>query len=246
MYPAESEPEEPPPASSPPLAPISPSVEKRPKRIVDDSATESRDVLGRCAVCTKDSSSTPTNKKTLEVRQISRTDKLVKLSFRPEVETRNLGAHKPIVVFSAESATINPDFGSKLGADAPEKLKGKTCVVISTQGSYQPLYHEFTDEKDIPRIHLFYFRAYSQSPFDIPPTNVPKYFLEKQQMRDKKRHKYLEECDTTVGYCEICKVKVKSPVEHRRSDRHQRRVGRLDWSELERLRVSVLTPSDQL
>jgi hypothetical protein len=116
-------------------------------------------------------------------------------------------------------------------AAAPERLKGKVCVVTSTQGSYQPLYHEFVDAKQIPKLHLFCIDGYSQSPYDAPAVNVDKYLGEKRILRNRKRTKDLLDAAEAVRICEICKCRIKTtPEEHRASARHRTKVDRLGWT----------------
>jgi hypothetical protein len=115
----------------------------------------------------------------------------------------------------------------------PEPLKGKSCVIISTQGTYQPLWHEFENPRDIPKMHLFYFQEFVQSPFDIPPVNVHRYLIEKRQQIERKKAKDAEDADVAIAYCEICKQRIKDVDEdHRHSVRHVRRLERLDWTDL--------------
>jgi hypothetical protein len=115
-------------------------------------------------------------------------------------------------------------------SEQPEPLKGTPCVVVSTQGVYQPLYHEFSGVRELPRIHLFYFDEYTQSPFDVPPTDVDRYLRDKSQFREQKKHKDVDDVAPMVIYCEICGVKIKSLDDHRQSARHVANVPRLDWS----------------
>jgi hypothetical protein len=140
------------------------------------------------------------------------------------VDVSRLRSHTKVVVL--RDVSEDPHLGA-----APEPLKGKACVVVSTQGSYQPLYQEFVDPRDIPKLHLFYFDGYSQSPYDVPAVNVDKYLGEKRMLRDRKRAKDAGDAVESVAFCEICKCRIKTtPDEHRASARHQTRVARLDWT----------------
>jgi hypothetical protein len=185
------------------------------KPLVDDSATESHDDEGQNPSSAQSPTpSQPSKPSSADVVQVRSHTKVVNLQEEPED-------------WAAPSRLAG-------GFAAPEPLKGKACVVVSTQGSYQPLYHEFADPRQIPKVHLFYFDGYSQSPYDVPAVNVDKYLSEKRQLRDRKRAKDLLEAAETVAFCEVCKARIKTtPDEHRASGRHRARVSRLDWSALD-------------
>jgi hypothetical protein len=74
-------------------------------------------------------------------------------------------------------------------AAKPEPLKGKTGVVLSTQATYQPLWHELENPRDIPKIHLFFsfFEAFVQS-----TSAGTRYLIEKRQQIERKSAKDAE------------------------------------------------------
>jgi hypothetical protein len=188
--------------------------------LVDDSATESHD----------DEAQNPSSAQSPSPSLPSKSSAVTIVHLRSDAKVVNLREE------TGDAATAPSTPRREGSAAVPEPLKGKSCVVISTQGSYQPLYHEFADSRSIPKIHLFYFDGYSQSPYDVPVVNVDRYLAEKQQLRDRKRTKDVGEAAETVVFCEICKTRIKTtPEEHRASTRHQTRVARLDWADLDGL-----------
>ena len=116
-------------------------------------------------------------------------------------------------------------------------LSGKTCVVAPVNADYQPLYHNWQDPKEIPKVHMFYFEGYTQSPFDTPPVNVPKYLAQKEALREKRNQRKREQDGFEPTVCEICRAKIKE-AGHRESHRHKSKVDDLlahgCWEELDR------------
>jgi hypothetical protein len=191
-----------------------------PKPLVDDSAAESHDEPQNPSSAQSQITSNPSQSSTAHI-----------LSRRSHAKFVKLG----------EESSMSPALSKRSSeASLPEPLKGKTCVVISTQGSYQPLYHEFENPTLIPKIHLFYFEEYTQSPYDTPAVNVDRYLAEKKQLRERKRMKDPAQVAKMAMFCEICKSKIKGTFEeHRTSERHQRSVAHLDWTVLDSLSVEL-------
>jgi hypothetical protein len=151
-------------------------------------------------------------------------------AIRPRTKLVNRGEE-----FSAPRATL------KRASEArpPEPLKGKSCLIIATQGLYQPLYHDVEDPRTIPKIHLFHFDGYVESPFDTPAVNVEKYLAEKKQHHERKMAKGPVAGMEIVGFCEMCKTRVPTGLdEPRATPRHQARLARLDWRALDALAES--------
>ena len=138
-----------------------------------------------------------------------------------------------------EEKSLQPNvLGMRMGDQKVMRpLSGKTCVVAPVNADYQPLFHNWQDPKEIPKIHLFYFAGYSQSPFDTPPVNVPKYFAQKEALREKRSKRKKEQDAVEPVVCEICRQKIKESG-HRASHRHQVKVDDLIangcWNELDR------------
>jgi hypothetical protein len=99
---------------------------------------------------------------------------------------------------------------------------------MSMQGVYQPIYHQFAETRNLPKIHLFYFDGYTQSPFDLPLTDVDKYLREKNRLCEKKRHNEIDQLPPIVTYCEICRVRIKNFDSHRQNSRHVTNIRRLN------------------
>jgi hypothetical protein len=200
----------------PPLSDAEPTEDESDaaKPLVDDSATE-----------------TPNE----EVQNPSSTQSASR-SIPSTTNSPQLHSHSKIVEEGEDSSAPLSSQKKLNEVTIAAPLKGKTCVIIATQGSYQPIYHEFENSKDIPKIHQFYFEGYVQSPFDTPPVNVEKYLSEKKQLQERKRIKGTggrREIIESMAYCEICRAKIKTPLnEHQKSERHQSRVLRLDWTAL--------------
>jgi hypothetical protein len=192
--------------------------------VVDDSAPESHDEGKNMSSQAASSSSKPSQ---VVVQEISPRDKMVRL---------------PEDLWSGRRSLPRPSEQS----DPPEPLKGKACIVMSMQGVYQPAYHEFAGVHDLPKIHLFYFDEYTQSPFDVPPINLDKYLRDKNQVREKKRHKEIDEVPPMVTYCEICRVRIKNLESHRQSSRHIGNVARLDWGCLDPVLDALTREGDEI
>ena len=82
----------------------------------------------------------------------------------------------------------------------------RKCILISTQGKYQPSIYVFKQGEHSPRIHFFYFDKYTQSPFDIPPSNIQKYLMKQEETlitKEKKKFAHSSE-EQNNKYCEFC------------------------------------------
>ena len=74
-----------------------------------------------------------------------------------------------------------------------------------------------------PRIHFFYFDKYTQSPFDIPPSNIQKYLIKQEETlitKEKKKFAHSSE-EQNIKYCEFCHCKIKNPTKHSASQQHK-------------------------
>lgn len=110
----------------------------------------------------------------------------------------------------------------------------RKCILVSTQGNYQPSVYVFKRGEHTPRIHYFYFDGYTQSPFDVPPSNIQKYLMKKEETnasKDKKKLMNNSE-EKKITYCDFCHHKVKNPTKHRMSERHKEKILSYDWKPL--------------
>lgn len=210
-----------------PVVPEAPVLQCEEKILCDDSATESHDE-GRNVTSSQTTKSNPL----AAIEQITRKTRVIDgVRSIPSKPTPSLIPSSPKAVLQKKTtfATNEPEHTPS---------KGKSCIIIALTDEYQPIFHEWADPKEIPKVHLFHFENYTQSPFDVPPVNVPKYFAEKELMRAKRHKKKLEEEEVAANFCEICRQKVKGK-EHRQSQRHQLRAAS-GWEELDELEMQLL------
>ena len=91
-------------------------------------------------------------------------------------------------------------------------------IVVHVTRYYRPVYIEFPDEQ-FPKIHFFSCPNYRKSVFAQIPTEMPPPFNPNS----------LIFAPPKIEQCELCRLPVKDPIEHRNSEMHKRRTLDAKW-----------------
>lgn len=108
---------------------------------------------------------------------------------------------------------------------SPNLTHAPMMIIAPMNGMNRPIVKEFPDHK-FPKIHLFSCPNYIKTVFAPLPTEKPQPLpgLDVLKFNPPK-----------IEMCELCRVPVKDPVEHRESETHKRRALDTNWSQIDKI-----------
>lgn len=101
-----------------------------------------------------------------------------------------------------------------------------TMIICAINGMNRPIVREFTD-KHLPKLRLFSCPNYNKSVFAPLPTEIPPPLPSGSDSFKFNPPK--------IEMCELCRVPVKNPDEHRQSESHRRRALDTNWDMIDQI-----------